>query len=96
MQCSPKNGDVFRFTSGIRVIVSKPKMFEGELQVKVAQPRITLPDIIDIGEDGKPFRFPGVSWLPVSSITHQATIENKLLKWTLINTPLKKKRKKRK
>jgi hypothetical protein len=73
---SKLTGGLYLFRSGFRIIVGEPEMHEGQLNVPVAQPyiRLTSPLSVRVNEDGTPFAYPGVAYLPVSLLSHKAVL----------------------
>lgn len=66
----------YRFRTGYRVVVSPPAYFQGELQVGVRQPDIRLdPKSIRLDDNGLPFTYPGVAYLPVSLLSHKLVLK---------------------
>lgn len=103
MNMIPRVSGVYRFPTGIRVVLSEP--CDGK--VKVAQPQIRftpLGDTVRLKDDGSVFAYPGVAYLEVNSINRRydlAVIDEEdeawaLMSTTILKTPVKRKRKPRK
>lgn len=101
----PNVGDVCRFPSGIRVVLSEPQ----HGKVMVAQPKIRFTpsgDCVLLREDNTVFAYPGVAFLDVNAINRRydmvvGELDDDGEIWMFLSpvtlkTPVKKKRKPRK
>ncbi len=69
-------GRMFRFPSGIRIVLSEPTNFEGKRCVATAMPYIRFGQDNEVRTniDGTPYVYPGVAYLSTFGITHTVDV----------------------
>ncbi len=69
-------GGLYRFRSGVRVVMSEPTMNEGQLKVEVAMPfiRFTDPCTVKVNTEGEAYAYPGRAFLPISLLCNELEI----------------------